>query len=231
MKIDNSFILYTHPLSANGRKVLAAAYYLNLAPEIKLINVYLGDGQRPEYLAINPFGKIPTLKKGDFILWESNAILQYIAENYGDQLLTVHSSEQKADIARWLFWESSHWQPAISTVLTTVVGHRLLPQLIPAPSSAPHWNEPNFKKNVEYLEQHLKSHPFLVADKLTIADLSIAGMMTYFRYAEFPFHQYPALCKWYETIEALDAWKKSAATLWDPSSQLINEPDCLPISK
>lgn len=77
------FKLYTHPHSANGRKVLAIINYLKLKPEIIPINVYTGEGQKSDYLKINPFGKIPTLVDGEFILWESNAIMLYIADKYG----------------------------------------------------------------------------------------------------------------------------------------------------
>jgi glutathione S-transferase len=51
--------LYTHHHSANGRKVLASSHHLKLDPEIILVNIYQGDGQKPDYLKINPFGKIP----------------------------------------------------------------------------------------------------------------------------------------------------------------------------
>jgi len=53
--------LHTTPLSANGRKVLAACIHLGLEPTVHHVNVYAGEGRRPEYLRINPSGKIPTL--------------------------------------------------------------------------------------------------------------------------------------------------------------------------
>ena len=58
--------IYATPLSANGRKVLAVCRQLELNPEIHEVNVYRGEGRRPEYLAINPTGKIPALIDGEF---------------------------------------------------------------------------------------------------------------------------------------------------------------------
>lgn len=208
------FKLYTHPHSANGRKVLALTYHLHLQPEIVLVNIYQGEGQRPEYLQINPLGKIPALVDGDFILWESNAILQYIAEKFGNFQLSSPEPQKRADIARWLFWETAHWQPAVTTVLTPVVAHRVVPQLFPEPKEAPQWEQLEFKRWAAFLNTHLASLPFLVGDELTLADISVAGMMTYFRFAKFPFDEYPALGRWYALIEGLEAWKKSESPLW-----------------
>ena len=208
------FILYTHPISANGRKVLAVAQYLKLEPEIKLINVYKGEGQTPEYLSINPLGKIPSLVDKDLVLWESNAILQYISEAYGNSILSPSSPQEKASIACWLFWESSHWQPSIANVLAAKVGHQLVPHLVPAPSEEPNWLDANFDRNVKFLETHLSNRAYLAGEKLTIADFSVAGMMTYFRFAKFPFDKFPNIARWHERIEGLDAWKKTAVDTW-----------------
>lgn len=77
------YTLYTTPLSANGRKVVALSRHLGLDPEIVEVNVYAGMGRTPEFLGRNPWGKVPTLVDGDLTLWESNAILQYITEAHG----------------------------------------------------------------------------------------------------------------------------------------------------
>src|SRR5262249_16869028 len=104
--------LYTTPLSANGRKVLAVSHHLGLDPEVTLVNVYKGEGRAANYLAINPWGKVPTLVAGELTLWESNAILQSLSDAGGDFKLWSCDPKGRADISRWLFWESSHWQPA-----------------------------------------------------------------------------------------------------------------------
>lgn len=209
------FTLYTHPSSANGRKALAVSLHLNLNPNIILIDVYKGAGQTSEYLAVNPWGMIPTLVDNDFILWESNAVINYISDLYGNFLLSSNDPRTKADINRWLFWEASHWQPSISNIIAGPVGHRLAPNLVPKPNNEPNWLEPHFYKNVTFLEYHLKYKTYLVGDKLSIADFSVAGMMTYFRYVKFPFEGFPNIERWYKQIEALDAWKKSASPLWE----------------
>ncbi len=123
--------LYTTPLSANGRKVLAVSRQLGLAPKVEVVDVYRGEGQAAAYRSRNPFGKIPTLVEGDFTLWESNAILQYLSEAHGDLRLWGRDPKRRADVSRWLFWESSAWQPACSAVLAPRVAQLLFPESAP----------------------------------------------------------------------------------------------------
>jgi glutathione S-transferase len=206
--------LYTTPLSANGRKVLAVSRELGLCPVIHLIDVYRGEGRTAEYLAVNPSGKIPILVDGEFTLAESNAISIYLAEVHGAYHLWSRDAPVRSRIAQWLFWESSQWQPALSAILSELVGHRLLPDKIPRPRSAPDWNSGPLQALFKLLENTLSSQSFLAGEELTIADFSVAGMTTYFRAADFPFHTYPAVSRWYDRIEALDSWRETAAPLW-----------------
>ena len=121
------YTLFTTPLSANGRKTVALSRHLALDPDVVDVNVYQGEGQRAEFLEINPSGKVPTLVDDDLTLWESNAILQYISEAYGEFRLWSREPGPRANIARWLFWESAHWQPALTSVIAQHVGHVLRP--------------------------------------------------------------------------------------------------------
>ena len=208
------FALYTTPLSANGRKPLALCHELGLDPEIRLVNVYRGEGRTPEFLAISPLGKIPALVDGDFTLLESNAILVYLAERDGSFRLFAREPRARARILRWLFWEASAWQPALTALLAPSVGHRLLPKVLPAPASAPDWRSAQIEPLLAFLDVELKGRAFLTGNELTIADLSVAGMTTYFRHAEFPTRAWPSIAAWLERIEALDGWRASADPLW-----------------
>lgn len=205
--------LYTTLLSANGRKVLAVARHLELSPEVKMINVYQGEGRSPSYLAINPSGKIPALVEGDFILSESNAILVYLAEAHGNFDLWSRAPQERAAISQWLFWEASEWQPALTTVLAPIVGQKL--GLVPATSPLrSNWNEPGFQRVMTLLDAHLQNKGFLVGDRWTLADFSVAGMLTYARAAEFPFDSFRHVGAWYARVERTDAWRATATAPW-----------------
>jgi glutathione S-transferase len=210
--------IYATPLSANGRKVLAVSRELGLNAEIHIVNVYRGEGRTAEYLAINPSGKIPTLVDGDFVLFESNAILIYLAEAYGKCRLWSTDSKARGRIAQWLFWESAHWQPSLSVLLSEQVGHRLLPQAVPRPLSAPDWNSASLLPLLKKLEMTLSADAFLTGSHATIADFSVAGMCTYFRAAGFPFDDFPAISRWYARIEGFDSWRATESALWREQS-------------
>ena len=85
--------------------MLAVSRHLGLDAEIHEVNVYRGEGRTPQYLAVNPGGKIPTLVDGEFVLSESNAILLYLAEAHGGNRLWPNELQQRGRIAQWLFWE------------------------------------------------------------------------------------------------------------------------------
>lgn len=208
------FTLYSTPLSANGRKPLAVARQLGIAPVVHAVNVYVGEGQAPEYKAINPLGKVPTLVDGELVLWESNAIIQYVAEAYGDYRLWSRDPRERADIARWLFWESSHWQPAMLPVLADFVGHQLRPDAVPAPNGEPNWAHEGLQPLLVFLDHHLDGRRYLTGDALTLADFSVAAMTMFFRSNRFPFGDYPSLRDWCGRIEALDAWQATAEGPW-----------------
>ena len=208
------FTLYTTPRSANGRKVLALSHHLGLNPDVQLVDVYSGQGQTPEYLAINPAGKVPCLVQDNFTLTESNAILQYISEAHGGFGLYSQAAKERAAITSWLFWESAHWQPALVTVLSAVVGHKLLPQIVPKPPAGPAWDDETLRPLLARLELHFRDNPFLALGRLTIADFSLGGMMTYFRAAGFPFDEFPQLADWYGRVESIEAWQKTEDPLW-----------------
>ena len=199
--------IYTTPLSANGRKVLAVARHLDIEADVRLVNVYAGEGRTPEYLAINPLGKIPTLVDGDRILPESNAILLYLSEVCADFALSSADPARRAEIASWLFWEASLWQPALSAVLAETVGHLLVPAHVPAASEPPDWCDPKLAPLLPQIESALGRDRWILGSELTLADFAIAGMAMYFRATGFPFGDFPRLARWYAQVEELPAWR------------------------
>jgi glutathione S-transferase len=203
--------LYTTPQSANGRKPLAMCRAVGIDVTVEHVNVYRGEGRSPTYLAINPAGKIPTLVDGATTIWESNAILIYLAER-SDGRLWGRDPARRADIARWLFWEAAEWQPALVPVLKDVVA-QALGLTPPVPRAIAAWQDARACAAAGLLDAHLAGRAFLCGE-LTLADLSVAGMMTYARAAAFPFGRFPHIAVWYERIEALPAWQATAVAPW-----------------
>src|SRR6516165_715889 len=103
--------LYLFPPSQNVRKVNAVISHLHIQDvDRQIVNLAKGEQRRAEFLAINPMGKLPVLDAGGgLLLWESNAICQFLCERRGDTSFYPQDHRVRADIARWLFWEASAW--------------------------------------------------------------------------------------------------------------------------
>src|SRR5260370_19137630 len=101
--------LHTFVGSPNGRKVEALINHLGLDIEIEYHDFFAGDLRSPDFAALNPNAMVPTLIDGSFKLWESNAIMQYLADEAGSQALFPRDRQKRADITRWQFWESAHF--------------------------------------------------------------------------------------------------------------------------
>jgi glutathione S-transferase len=76
--------LFTTLLSGHGHRVKLFLTLLDLPFEVVELDMKAGDNRKPDYLALNPFGQVPTIQDGDFTLFDSNAILVYLAKRYGD---------------------------------------------------------------------------------------------------------------------------------------------------
>ena len=87
----------------NGRKISVALEEMGLPYELAMVDIIADEQARPEYLAINPNGRIPALVDGDVVVFESAAILQYLGRKTG--LLYPADEPTRARIDSWLFWQ------------------------------------------------------------------------------------------------------------------------------
>jgi glutathione S-transferase len=110
--------LYFHPLSSNSRRVTMTAQQLGLELDLIIVDLLKGEHKDPEFLRFNPNGRVPLLEDDGFYLWESHAIMQYLADRSPDQTLYPHDARARADINRWLFWSAYHFTPAVGFIST-----------------------------------------------------------------------------------------------------------------
>lgn len=199
--------------SANFRKVVAVARELKFEYTHVDNDVYKGEGQAESYLSINKLGQIPTLVVENNVITESNAIIIYLSEYSGTKELYASNPSKQAVINRWLFWESSQWQPVLSKVMGAHVGHKLLPTVLPTPTSQTDWKSPECTKQLSYLESCL-TNEWLTGANLSLADFSVAAMTTYFKACAFPFDLYPNIDRWYVAINNLQSWKSTETEIW-----------------
>ena len=97
--------IYADPITVNCRKVLAGLDLIGVPFERIHVDYFQGEQKNDSYVAINPNASLPAMIDGDFVLWESNAILQYAADKTGNVAVYPRDPQTRADINRWMFWE------------------------------------------------------------------------------------------------------------------------------
>lgn len=109
--------LYSFSPTPNNRKVEAFIKHFDLPVEIHSMGFKEQENKTPAYLQMNPMGKAPVLEDGDFHLWESNAILCYLATLFPATQCLPTDPRGRADVDRWLYWQAFH-------LLNTIVAFR-----------------------------------------------------------------------------------------------------------
>ena len=204
--------LYGFPPSPNTWKVRACAAHLGIPLEFELVDLSRGEQRQPAYLALNPTGRTPTLADGDFTLWESNAILQYIASRTSNSLWP-NDDRVRADVTRWQCWQLAHWS---SDACVPLVFNRLVKKLLnigPPDEAAVAKATEAFHRDAKVLDAHLARQPYLVGSALTLADFSVAANLLYAKEAEMPVGSYSHLQDWYGRVSGLPCWKETAPNL------------------
>ena len=201
--------LYGFPPSPNTWKVRAVAAHLGIPLELVLVDLSKGEQRKPDYLAINASGRTPTLAVGDFVLTESNAIMQYLASQNANSLWP-NDARARAKITSWQCWQLAHWG---SDACVPLVFQRLVKKLLnlgPPDEAAVAKATDVFNREAKLLEAHLAKQPYLVGKELTLADFSVAANLLYVEQAELPIEPYARVQEWFARVSALPCWKETA---------------------
>jgi len=201
--------LYGFPASPNTWKVRALAVHIKTPLDFEFVDLLQGAQQSPAFLALNPTGRTPVLVDGDFKLWESNAILQYLASKSATALYPS-DAKSRADIARWQCWDLAHWgaqacQPLIFENLV-----KKFVNLGPPDAAAVAKGNEAFHKEAKILDAHLAQHKYLVNDTLTIADFAVAAPLFHAQGAAIPLGPYGNIRNWFERVSSLPCWSETA---------------------
>ena len=196
--------------SAHSHKVQAVISHLGLAVEIEYHDFVAGELRRPDYLMLNPNAKVPVLSDGSFTLWESNAIMQYLADKAGDTALFPRDPQIRADIARWQFWELAHFNKAFGTLAFEAVAKPRL-GLGPTDGAAVDRARADLARFTPVLERHLTGRRHVVGDSITIADYSLLTFESYRQAVPFDWAPYSNVNAYFDRLGAVEHWTRTAA--------------------
>jgi glutathione S-transferase len=158
--------------SVNVQKVLWCLAELDLGYERINAGMAFGRNRDPDYLAMNPNGRVPTLVDGDFVLWESNSIMRYLVSAYGaDSPLYPQAPRRRAGVDRWLDWTLSTVQPVDRPVFwalvrTPVEQRDMVAIQKDVDAEAVQW---------QIADAQLASRRFIEGDDFTLADIAIGA--------------------------------------------------------
>ncbi|MDG1162645.1 MAG: glutathione S-transferase family protein [Burkholderiales bacterium] len=196
--------LLLDPRTINSRKVLAGCKLVGAEYTLNRLDYFQAEQTSPAYLAINPMASMPALKDGNFTLWESNAILQYAAEKVGNTSAYPTDLQTRADVNRWLLWESSSWfgscyKYVVENCVKPLLGGETDQSILDA-------EEPNFHKLAGILDARLAGSRYMCGDQPTIADVAIAAPMHIHGYFKLPLSEHPNLVRWMTQDVEKQSW-------------------------
>lgn len=203
--------LYVMPVSPNVRKAQAVVNYLDLDVDVISKDVMAGDLKTDDFLGINPNGKVPALEDGEFKLWESNAIAQYLALTAPENELFPKDPVKRTDITRWQFWESNHYNKAVGSV----VWETIIKTMFKIPGGPDEKNIESglndFHRFAPILENQLDGNEFITGNTITLADFSVGAMssLVLSKSSRIPLEEYPGIKSWYLRLEAIPEWAAS----------------------
>jgi glutathione S-transferase len=199
--------LYSIAFSNNCRRVNATIQHLGL--EVEIAEQGLGELKTPEFLALNPNGKVPLLVDGDLRLWESRAIMQYLATKKPGNTLWPSDVMRQADITRWQFWEAAH----LSKGTTGLAFERLFKKMFMQKDADPvavEAAEKEWHLNAPILDAQLANRKFILGSEITLADFSVGGCFSFAEPAGLPMDKYTNIKAWLARMNEVPAWKNTA---------------------
>jgi glutathione S-transferase len=210
-----SLKIYAFPPSPRSFKVLWAANHLGIPYEFELVDFTKNAQNAPSFVALNPNGRAPTIDHDGFVLWESNAIIEYLASLKPDAGLLPADARGRLSVTKWLYWESAHWDPACAIFAFERVVKALFNRGEPVQSEIDRGTQ-MFERIGKVLDGALAAHRYVAGDRLTVADVSLGSSMCIADQAGFPIENYRAIQRWKVDITALPSWKMTTATQVPP---------------
>ena len=187
--------LYDYLPSQNAWKVRLLLNHLDMPYRTEVVRIFEGEGQRPEFLAVNPTGAVPALRLPDGrVLAESNAILTYLA--HGTPYLPADAFGQ-AKVQQWLSFEQDHVASIATLRHWTLTGKlaRRAPALVDRLRRVAH-------KALDILDRELAQRPFIAGATYTIADMSLFAYVHRADEAGLAPADYPGIVGWIDRVRA-----------------------------
>lgn len=188
--------LYDYLPSQNAYKVRLLLSQLQRPWRTEIISIFEGEGQRPEYLAINPTGAVPAIRLDDGrVVAESNAILWFLAEG------TPYLPEDRfarAKVLQWLSFEGDYVQSTIATLRHWVMTGKAARR----PAALVEAKREGSLKTLAILDRELAQRPYLAGPAYSVADIAVFAYVHRAEEAELPLSDFPNVTAWIDRVRS-----------------------------
>jgi len=185
--------IYYHPLSFPSLAPVFTAEAAGIDYTTNVVDLSQGEQSTPEYLAINPFGKVPGLKHNDFSMGESAVIMRYLARDAGSALYPAEAKAQ-AQVDQWMDFVNHH----IRANVAKVHFNRTLAKMFGAEPDEKSMadGERFLEGNLPAIEQCLSNSAYLCGSEMTLADIALVAALEPIEMSKIDISAYPALTNW-----------------------------------
>jgi glutathione S-transferase len=205
--------LYNSNASPNALRTRAVAYELGFEPEIVTVDIAKGENRTPEYLKLNPNGKVPTLVDGAVVVWESRAINAYLAVLKPEAGLYPADLVKRAAIDQWSYWQAIHLGPAMQKIAFERVQKKLFGR-----GEADEASIAGELKTVAdllgILDGALAGREWIAGD-LSLADFGLASTFMLRTPARLGVEVFPNVAAWIGRLEARPSWSRAVTPMLD----------------
>lgn len=159
-----------------------------------------GEAQSPEFLTLNPNGRVPVIDDDGVVVWESMAINLYLAQRHGGPLAPVDAAEQAAAM-QWSLWVMTECEKPLLNAYVNAIGLFGVEQ--DAEQARLHMLK--LERPLAVLEGQLSRRNWLIADRFTVADLNVASVLMWVRRGRLDISDYKRVNQWLERCLARPA--------------------------
>lgn len=192
--------------SFNVQKVMWLIGELGLAHHHIPAGGQYGIKDSPEFLAMNPHGRVPVIKDDDgTVVWESHSILRYLSARHGQSDFWRDDPVQRSQADRWMDWSQTSLQPAFLSGVFW--GFYRTPEA----QRDTHAIEKNISECAQYfelLDQVLSGQPFLGGESLTLADIPVGTHLYRYFSLDIPRPHIPHVEAWYQRLQEREAYRQ-----------------------
>jgi glutathione S-transferase len=173
--------------------------------EFEEVDMMAGGFKAPDYVALNPNMKAPTLVDDGLMLWEASAIMAHLCIEADSDMWPARNPVEQVEVLRWLSWNDCHWASSIAPFYFEHIV-RVTFGLGPPDSESLKAKVPDLVRYARVLDGRLEGRSYVACERLTIADFQLASMATYWRESEMPLESFPNIVRWIDGLMRIPAW-------------------------